>query len=301
MMLSVIIPVFNSENSLEELYLRLKDTLSHYTDYWEIIMVDDCSVDKSYNHMQSLHSQDDRVKIIRLAANAGQHHATLCGMSFSKSDYIITIDDDLQHPPEEIPILLTRIQMGYDVVFGIPHQKQHQLYRNVGSMVVDKCINLIYPGSNGIKRSSFRILTADLVKRMVSNARPPIYMAALILGNAQRPGYVEVRHNSRKYGKSNYNLIKSISMVRTLLIRHSYLPLQWMGVGWKATFFFTIILLLFVNFRAGDISIITINIYMLIIAGLSIISSWLFRKYLQRLQRESNEMELPYIISEIEI
>ena len=75
MMLSVIIPVFNSENSLEELYLRLKDTLSHYTDYWEIIMVDDCSVDKSYNHMQSLHSQDDRVKIIRLAANAGQHHA----------------------------------------------------------------------------------------------------------------------------------------------------------------------------------------------------------------------------------
>ncbi|MDD2235416.1 MAG: glycosyltransferase family 2 protein [Desulfitobacteriaceae bacterium] len=300
-MISVIIPVFNSERSLAELYLRLMNTLIHCSDDWEIIMVDDASLDKSYDQMQSLHSQDARVKIIRLAVNAGQHQATLCGMNYSKGDYIITIDDDLQHPPEEIPLLLTRIQMGYDVVFGIPQQKQHKLYRNLGSMVVDKAINLIYPDSHGIKRSSFRILTADLVKHMVSSALPPVYMAALILQNAKKPDHVEVRHDSRKYGKSNYCLKKSLAMVRILLIQYSYLPLQYMSVCWKAAFIFTIMLFIFIDIAAeAAIMSFILNIYLLIIAGLCIISWWIVQEYLQRLQRDSNETEIPYIIGDIE-
>jgi len=303
MMISIVIPVFNSENSLEELYLRLKEVLMLYCDDFEIIMVDDCSRDGSFKIMQSLRSRDQRVKIIRLGTNSGQHNATFCGFNYCQGDYVVTIDDDLQHPPEEIPVLLGKMEAGYDVVFGIPQQKQHSLYRNWGTILIDKWISLIFPQSVQIKRSSFRILNRKLIERILSRPRTPLYMAALILLNSSKPGNVEVRHENRKYGKSNYSIRKSIIMTRTLLIYHSCLPLKAVGLFLKFLFFIAIILFFINNLKpwdAGTMSL-TMSILLMIIAGLSGISLAIIGEYIKRLHKETAQPVLPYIISEIDI
>ena len=101
---SIVVPVYNSEKTLEELYTRIRDVFDHtMKENFELILVDDSSRDNSYEVMEKLHKADSRVKIIQMAKNFGQHPALLCGFSFAKGDFIITMDDDLQHRPEEIP------------------------------------------------------------------------------------------------------------------------------------------------------------------------------------------------------
>ena len=102
---SIVIPVFNSEKTLPDLYKRLTEQFGRISENYEIIFVDDCSTDGSWNVLQGLHMNDYRVKIIHFIRNFGQHNATLCGFNYSRGDFLITLDDDLQHPPEEIPQL----------------------------------------------------------------------------------------------------------------------------------------------------------------------------------------------------
>jgi len=216
--ISVVVPVYNSKKSLEELYLRLTRVLSKISNDFEIILVDDFSQDGSYGIMQNLRSQDLRVKIIRLGANFGQHNATFCGFNYCKGDYIVTIDDDLQNPPEEILRLLEKIKEGYDVVFGIPQEKQHAVYRNWGSALIDQCLNILFHKPRNIKSSSYRILRREVVDKIISQPGCNIYLAALILQNTLNIANVAVKHDKRKYGESSYNLKKSIQLATRLLI-----------------------------------------------------------------------------------
>src|SRR3989344_6135073 len=115
---SVVIPVYNSEKSLFELYKRITKVMQKQNKSYEIIFIDDCSLDESWKILQNLHKKDKRVKVIQLTKNFGQHNAIICGFSFTKGNYVITMDDDLQHPPEEIPSLIKKINEGYSVVYG---------------------------------------------------------------------------------------------------------------------------------------------------------------------------------------
>ena len=113
---SIVVPVYNSEKTLEELYTRIRDVFDHtMKENFELILVDDSSRDNSYEVMEKLHKADSRVKIIQMAKNFGQHPALLCGFSFAKGDFIITMDDDLQHRPEEIPKMAAAINERDDV------------------------------------------------------------------------------------------------------------------------------------------------------------------------------------------
>ena len=114
--LSVIVPVFNSENTLDDLYHRLNNVLINITNNFEIIFINDASMDKSLDIINSLSKKDENIKYIDLNKNFGQHNALLCGIRQAKYDLIVTMDDDLQNPPEEIPKLLEKIDGGYDVV-----------------------------------------------------------------------------------------------------------------------------------------------------------------------------------------
>ena len=114
--ISVVIPVFMSAQFLEELYRRLNNVLVNFGEAWEIIMVDDASTDGSYLVMQQLRAKDKRVKIIQLARNQGQHHATLCGLKSSSGKYVITLDDDLQNPPKEFPKILHKLEERFNAV-----------------------------------------------------------------------------------------------------------------------------------------------------------------------------------------
>jgi len=219
--ISVVVPVYNSENSLDKFYLILSKELKKTCDDYEIIMVDDGSLDNSYETMKKLHIMDSRVKIIKLDGNFGQQNALMCGFHYSTGEYVVTMDDDLQHPPEEIYNLKKKIDEGYDVVYGIPIIKQHSVYRKMGSKMTDYLFNKICSKPNNIKISSFRIIRKNIVNEIIKDKTSFVYISAIIFKNTTNISNVEVKHNIRKYGKSNYNFYKLFKLYVKLYLYYS--------------------------------------------------------------------------------
>lgn len=223
--ISVVIPVYNSVASLGELYRRLSSTLSRITDDFEIIMVDDCSRDKSYQQILELHKKDHRVKGIRFAENFGQQNALFCGFNYVKGDYVVTLDDDLQHSPEDIIKLYKHIKRGYEVVYGISEDRQYSLYRNIGSKMTNFLFNLITPKRSNIRVSSFRIIKRGLIDRIIGHKTAFVYISAIILQYTDKIANIHVSHHNRRYGKSNYNFIKLLGLFLRLYIYYGNLSL----------------------------------------------------------------------------
>ena len=219
--ISVVVPVYNSENSLEHFYKVLSMELKKICDDYEIIMVDDGSLDNSYEKMEKLHTIDSRVKIIRLDGNFGQQNALMCGFHYATGEYIITIDDDLQHPPEEIHKLYEKIDEGYDVVYGIPIIKQHSVYRKMGSKMTDYLFNKICLKPKNIKVGSFRIIRKNIISEIIKDKTSFVYISAITFKNTNNISNVEVNHNVRKYGKSNYDFYKLLKLFLKLYLYYS--------------------------------------------------------------------------------
>src|SRR5688500_10293497 len=131
--ISVVVPVFRSAALLPTLVERLKTVLDGQGGPWEIVLVDDASPDDSYAVMQRLRAEDARARIVQFARNHGQQHATLCGLKYARGTQVVTIDDDLQSAPEEIPLLLARLGEGHSAVIGRITHKRHRWWRNLGS------------------------------------------------------------------------------------------------------------------------------------------------------------------------
>jgi undecaprenyl-phosphate 4-deoxy-4-formamido-L-arabinose transferase len=132
---SVVVPVYNSEASLAELVNRLHVCLDAHGSEHEVLLVNDGSRDGSWARIQELAARDPRTHGIRLMRNYGQHNALLCGIRKARHQVIVTLDDDLQHPPEEIPRLLARLTPDVDVVYGTPEREQHGLLRDLASQI----------------------------------------------------------------------------------------------------------------------------------------------------------------------
>jgi len=220
---SIVIPVYNSRQSLLELYARLIRVMESQQCVFEVIMVDDCSQDDSFEIMKSLREKDDRLGIISLAGNHGQHLATLCGMQYSRCDLIVTIDDDLQNPPEEIPAMLSLIETGgYDVVFAIPEKKKQAFYRNLGSKLIQYSLTVLYAKPRDIDSSSYRVMTRSLTKKMLRSNQKFVYFAALIFQHTSKAANVTVKHEKRKYGNSNYTMASALRLALKLYLHYAF-------------------------------------------------------------------------------
>ncbi len=219
--ISVVVPVYNSENSLEHFYNVLSMELKKICRDYEIIMVDDGSIDSSYEKMMELHSIDSRVKIIELQGNFGQQNALMCGFHYSTGEYIVTLDDDLQHPPEEIYKLKKKIDEGYDVVYGIPIIKQHSVYRKIGSKMTDYLFNKICLKPRNIKIGSFRIIRRNIVNEIIKDSTSFVYISAITFRITNNVSNIIVNHNAREYGKSNYNFYKLLKLFIKLYLYYS--------------------------------------------------------------------------------
>lgn len=228
-LISVVIPVFRSGTILDELYQRLETVLSSLTDHWEIILVDDASNDGTFDRMSELHNRDNRVKLVRFARNMGQHHATLCGLRRAGGDYVLTLDDDLQNPPEEIPHFLAKIEEGYDLVIGrITGGKRHSWWRNIASAAMQSLVSRILGKPRGLALSSFRCMTRRTLGGITSFTGMHIYIPALMLSSTppERICNIPVAHHPRLAGSSNYTLRKLFKLVSYLLVNYSRLPLR---------------------------------------------------------------------------
>jgi polyisoprenyl-phosphate glycosyltransferase len=230
--ISVVVPVFRSAPLLPALVQRLKSVLEAERQPWEIILVDDASLDQSYPVMQQLRAADARVRIVQFARNQGQQHASLCGLNYARGEEVVTLDDDLQNPPEEIPRLLAKLREGHAAVIGRITDKQHGWWRNVGSRLHQHLAESIIAKPRGLYLSSFRALSRLAVDRIVRYKGAHPHISALLLKSVPVGAIVnvDVSHAPRGAGGSTYSLRKLVKTASFLLINHSYIPLRFMTV-----------------------------------------------------------------------
>ena len=228
---SVVVPVYNSENTLDELCERIRTIFKSITENYEVILVDDCSIDGSWEKMKNLREKDKRVKIIHLLRNFGQANATMCGFNYCNGNYAITMDDDLQHPPGEVPKLIKKINEGFLVVFGRYKEKKHSRFENFLSKKFQILMHRILKIPKGIYISSFAIYKSEVIKNAIQIKSSYPFLPALISRSTpvNKIANVEVIHKERKVGKSNYNLFKMFKLSLNLLINYSSLPLLLVG------------------------------------------------------------------------
>lgn len=234
--ISVIVPVFRSADTLHALYERCACQLNALTNNWELILVDDSSPDHSWKMACALRDIDPRVRLVRFAHNHGQQHATLCGIGYATKDYVVTIDDDLQCYPEDIPLFIETLKSGKDVVIGRieSKDKQHAWWRNLGSGINQRLAGKIIGKPDNLSLSSYRAMTSRVAARLVAYKGAHPHIAALLFKSVpvECIANVDIRHAPRgDGGPSSYSWAKLIKTLSYLLINHSYLPLRLM-IGW---------------------------------------------------------------------
>jgi len=230
---SVVVPVYNSQDTLNELTNRITAVFHDLNYTYEILLVDDYSMDDSWKVMQSLHQKDKNIKIIHLIRNFGQHNATICGFNHSSGKYIITMDDDLQHPPEEIPKLIDKINEGFMVVYGKYLSKQHNPFENYFSDMFQKLMQYILKIPSSIYLSSFVIYTKETTQSMsnIKSSFPFLFALMIYSTHPSKIANVMINHQERKVGKSNYGVVRYFKYSMNLIINYSSLPLTLVGIS----------------------------------------------------------------------
>jgi glycosyltransferase involved in cell wall biosynthesis len=253
--LSVVIPVYGSELVLPELVERLKNTLSLLTRTCELILVNDGSPDGSWEVISGLAQRNSWIRPINLMRNYGQHNALLCGIRASQYGVIVTMDDDLQHPPEEIPKLLGMLARGHDVVYGTPQREQHGLGRDIASVITK--IALQNTMGAGIARSvgAFRVFRKEVASAFAHYEGSFVSIDVLLTWGTNRFAATPVRHDPRRLGTSGYTVRKLITHAINMMTGFSTVPLQISSlVGFLFTLFgfFVLFYVLIRYFGHGD-------------------------------------------------
>jgi len=229
--ISIVIPVFNSQDALPVLIGKIKTTLhSKYT--YEIILVDDGSSDNSWNVIAKLKQSTPELKGIKLSRNYGQHNAIMCGFANAIGNFIITMDDDLQHPPEEIIKLIdTQKETNADLVYGLPINRKHSSVKKAGSYFVRKSSKYFADNPNG-EGSSFRMIDAKTIKNIVNNhSNNYVFIDEVVHWYTSKIALVDVEHHERKHGKTGYSIFKLIKLYLDIFINYSANPLRIMIYG----------------------------------------------------------------------
>ena len=224
--LSVIVPVFNSEAILPALMERLEPVLASFCSQWEVIFVNDASRDASWEVIQRISASRTNVGGINLMRNYGQHNALLCGIRAARFDTIVTIDDDLQHPPEEIPKLLAKLEEGFDVVYGYPEQEQHGLLRDLASAMTKLALRGSMGAETARHLSAFRAFRTRTRDAFANYHSPFVSIDVILTWATTRFSAIQVRHDPRKTGASNYTFGKLFTHAMNMMTGFSTLPLQ---------------------------------------------------------------------------
>ena len=298
---SVVIPVYNSAKIVSLVIARTMAFFEKQDWSYEIILVNDGSRDNSWQVIAAQAAQLPHVIAINLLRNYGQHNAVFCGIAQSRGQYVITIDDDLQNPPEEIIHLVNQMQAGnHDVVFGRFRQKQHSLGRRVGSGLIRMINNRVFYCPADIVPSNFRLMHRAVIERMMGYKTAYPYTTGLALMFAQSIGNVWVEHRERHEGKSNYNLVRILSLVLRILFNYSVWPLRLVTV--------TGFIISFVSFFIGIVLVIRklldsiqiegwtgIMVMLAILNGLIILMLGMLGEYTVRILQQMNSKETYHI------
>jgi glycosyltransferase involved in cell wall biosynthesis len=236
--LSVVTPVYNGEASVAELCRRLGEVLPRVATQYEIILVNDGSRDRSWEVISELSSRSPTVRGINLMRNYGQHNALLCGIRAAKYEVIVTMDDDLQHPPEEIPRLLARLEEGFDVVYGAPKTEQNGPMRAIASRITRLALRSAVGADVAKNVSAFRIFRTQLREAFAGYQTPFVSIDVLLTWATTRFGATTVPFQKRFSGSSNYTFVKLVRYALDMMTGFSTAPLQLASlIGFTCTLF----------------------------------------------------------------
>jgi undecaprenyl-phosphate 4-deoxy-4-formamido-L-arabinose transferase len=240
---TVVVPVYNSAATLPALVERLHPVLQSLSPAYETIFVDDGSRDGSWTVIRELAAAHAWVRGVRLMRNYGQHNATLCGIREAKGDVVVTLDDDLQHPPEEIPTLLAALDSGFDVVYGSPLSEAHGFWRDIASQVTKLALQSALGATTARQVSGFRALRTSVRGAFADFRGAFVSIDVLLTWSTTRFTAVRVPHDTRRSGESNYTFFKLIAHALNMMTGFSALPLQAASVlGFTAMLFGLVLL-----------------------------------------------------------
>jgi glycosyltransferase involved in cell wall biosynthesis len=225
-MISFIVPVFGSAESLIELHSRLLTTFEGNSEIFEILFIDDNGNDDASEVIKKLALSDPRVRSFQMGRNYGQHNALLCGIREARGDITVTLDDDLQHPPEEIPKLINKLREGYDVVYGPPESEKHSLLRDLASQITKMALASTMGATNARQISALRVFHTELREAFAAYRSPTVNIDVLLTWSTTRFTSVRVRHDERKLGHSGYTPRKLVRHALNMMTGYSTRPLQ---------------------------------------------------------------------------
>ncbi|MCK5548100.1 MAG: glycosyltransferase, partial [Thermoplasmata archaeon] len=287
---SVVIPVFSEEENLEALHTRLTNVMENLGEPYEIIFVDDGSKDGSFQIMKNLHQRDSNVKVIRLTRNFGQPAAKAAGFDFSEGDIVITIDADLEHPPEEIPKLIEKLDEGYEVAYGVFPARKHSAFRRAGSEFAKWVLSKIVTVSR-TNISGFVAIRSSAIERLNLCGEKTRFLSGLLSWTGASIGTVEVEHHRRQAGKSRYGVFRLLGLWFDMVVSFTDLPLRLASIGGLLLGTIGLLLALayvirYLLYGFGVPGFATVVILLLVFFGFQFLYLGILGEYLARVNRE---------------
>ncbi len=299
---SIVIPTYNSETMIGELCERLTPVMESLGFGFEIILVDDCSHDGTWSVIESIHERDSRVKVVQLVKNVGQQRAIMCAFSQVSGDYVITMDDDLQHPPEEIPKLIAAMEAepSLDAVIGCPREKRQSFIRNVISDLYNIINSHIFQKSRDLRMAPYRLIKRQIVDELIRLRTFNPIIGLLLLTITVNIKNVVVEYRERGFGRSTYTPARIIKATLDSILQNSTLPLKIVSVFGTGVSMISILYAVYNIFRKiflgvsvpGWTSLMVVNLFLF---GVILFSLGIIGEYLIRIIQSTQETPL-YII-----
>ena len=302
-MISVVVPVYRAEKSLVELHRRLVAVLSAMGFSYELIFVEDCGADDSWLVIEQLGRQDTNLRGVKLSRNFGQHAATICGFAQSRGRWVVTLDDDLEQSPEEIPRLFAKAQEGYALVYGVYPQRSHAAWRNLTSALARYLFKKAIPQLNDVY-TSFRMIDGNLAREVCRFESPFSFVDGYLSWLTNNCAIVEVAHLTRTHGTSNYTLRKLLAHTINIFVTFSDLPLRlasWVGLGSFLIGMFWLCYILLMKLIGGITAsgFTSLMAGIVLFGGIQLFVLGIFGEYLSRINFKTSKKPLYLVAREI--
>lgn len=301
--ISVVVPVYDERDTLDALHLRLSRTLLQMGRPYEIVYVDDGSRDGTGAILKALYERDRSVKVVCLNRNYGQHAAVLAGFELAKGEIVVTLDGDLQNPPEEIPKLVAKVEEGYEVVGGWRERRQDPFVRRFFSFLINRVTSLTV----GVKMNDYgcmlRAYRSSVVDRIRQCPEVSSFIPALANSLASSVAEVPVAHSPRPHGRSKYNPLRLMRLNFDLLTGFSLLPIQAVSFAGIFIAFLGLAFAFFLGLRRLVVGpevegVFTLFAILFFFVGLQILALGLIGEYVGRIYMEVRHRPR-YVIKEI--
>ena len=226
--ISIVSPVYRAENLVEELVKRIHQSVSSITSDYEIILVEDCGPDSSWNKIVALAEKDPKIKGFQLSRNFGQHYAITCGLDQSKGEWVVVMDCDLQDRPEEIDALYQKAISGYDVVLAKRNQRQDTFFKKLFSKAFYRTLGYLTGSAMDEQVANFGIYHRNVINAVCELRESIRYFPTMIQWVGFKQTAISVTHSARDVGKSSYNFKRLLNLALDIILAYSDKPIRLM-------------------------------------------------------------------------